>query len=113
MSRRYRAIYGLGIGQTAHAASGRGQHASKIQSNGKDAESIVKYMGRVSARLHTHHLAEVCISTSRCRKYCKMHGPGIRQGAHAATARRQDANRTQSNVKGAESIVKYNGLGVL
>ena len=46
------------IGQAAYAATGRGQDASKTGAHGKDAESMVKYGGRVSARLRTQLLGE-------------------------------------------------------
>ena len=46
----------VGSRKAAHAAAGRGQDASKSEITGKDEERIVKYGGRVSARLRTQPL---------------------------------------------------------
>ena len=49
---------GPGIRQALCAATGRGQDASETEANGKDAESNVKYEGRVSAKLRAQPLGE-------------------------------------------------------
>ena len=48
----------VGIRKAAHAATGRGKDAIKTEANGKDAKSIAKYEGQVSARLRTQPLGE-------------------------------------------------------
>ena len=50
--------HSMGIRQAAHAATGRGKDAGKTEDSGKDAESIVKYGGWVSAKLRTQPLGE-------------------------------------------------------
>ena len=55
---RYCQIRGPGIRHVGNAAAARGQDASKTKANGKAAKNIIKYVGRVSARLQKQPLRE-------------------------------------------------------